>query len=221
MLWFCRDELASTLQLFDPERRRSSFSPRRTSGASTVSGPYYLWRLCILCLILHTYSFYYTNKYIFYYSLTQKDYYSRVGISSITQGNRQVVYYTQTHRFKHSWTDPVTHQHIQVLLFMDTQVLILTDKDRSYYSQTHVQSLVDSDRCYYSWTQTDSVTHGHRQVLLFTVTDKFCYSWTQDRSCYSQTHKFNHSWTQTGAIIHGHSQVLLFTVIDKLCYSWT
>ncbi|XP_046677776.1 ras-specific guanine nucleotide-releasing factor 1-like [Homalodisca vitripennis] len=32
------DELTSTLQLFDPERRRSSFSPRRTSGASSVSG---------------------------------------------------------------------------------------------------------------------------------------------------------------------------------------
>ncbi|XP_054288606.1 ras-specific guanine nucleotide-releasing factor 2-like [Macrosteles quadrilineatus] len=32
------DELTSSLQLYDPERRRSSFSPRRFSGASSVSG---------------------------------------------------------------------------------------------------------------------------------------------------------------------------------------
>lgn len=33
-----RDELTTSLHLFDPDRRRSSFSPRRTSGASSVSG---------------------------------------------------------------------------------------------------------------------------------------------------------------------------------------
>ncbi|XP_066901194.1 ras-specific guanine nucleotide-releasing factor 2 isoform X3 [Halyomorpha halys] len=33
-----RDDMLSALHLFDPERRRSSASPRRTSGASSVSG---------------------------------------------------------------------------------------------------------------------------------------------------------------------------------------
>jgi hypothetical protein len=57
-----RDDHTSLLHLYDPERRRSSaLSPRRTSGASSVSGlslPYVLLLLLYVATTHHPHAYY-------------------------------------------------------------------------------------------------------------------------------------------------------------------